>query len=186
MAHAKSLRHTHRLKLSIRMAAGSHAWNCGIDIARGEAIAFLDGDDIWPPYSLAVRVQRLLKYPDLDCIIGRVKFFLQEGHPIPRGFRPELLEGSRVAYMPGTAMIRRSVFDALGKFDENWRIVNDLAWFAKLRNSEARIDFVDDVLLRKRIHSSNLSNVAAAMPMYREELLSFAKESVMSRRALRE
>ena len=76
--------------------------------------------------------------------------------------------------MPGVAILRRRVFRTLGQFEENWQIASDIVWFAKLRNSAARIDVIDDVLLYKRIHSSNLSNVAASMPVYREELLALA------------
>ena len=61
--------------------------------------------------------------------------------------------------MPGVAILRRRVFRTLGQFEENWQIASDIVWFAKLRNSGARIDVIDDVLLYKRIHSSNLSNV---------------------------
>jgi len=163
----------------------AQAWNLGIDAARGDVIAFLDSDDIWPPHSLAARVQLLASDPGIDCVIGRVKFFMEDGYSIPRAFRPELLNASRVAYMAGTAMLRRRVFDTMGKFEENWKIASDIVWFWKLRNSGARINLVDDVLLQKRIHSSNLSNIAATMPIYREELLAFAKELVLRKRSLR-
>ena len=163
----------------------AQAWNLGIDTARGDFIAFLDSDDIWPPHSLAVRAKQLQSDLGIDCVIGRVRFFVEDGHPIPHAFRPELLNGSHVAYMPGTAMLRRRVFDTLGKFEENWQIANDLVWFAKLRSSGARVEVIDDVLLQKRIHSSNASNVAATMPIYREELLALVKESVLRQRSLR-
>lgn len=163
----------------------ARAWNLGIEHARGEAIAILDSDDVWPANSLRRRVERLANDPAIDCVVGRVKFFLEEGEQIPHGFKPKLLDGSYVAYMPGVAMARRRVFDSLGLFEENWEIASDIAWFLKLRNSEAKIDVVDDVLLRKRIHASNLSNVTATMPVYRQELLALAKQSLSRTRALR-
>jgi glycosyltransferase involved in cell wall biosynthesis len=163
-------------------AGFAQAWNCGIDAARGDAIAFLDSDDIWPKDSLARRVERLAGDPDLDCVIGRVKFFLEEGHSIPRGFKPKLFNGSYVAYMPGVALLRRRAFQALGQFEETWQIASDIVWFARLRDSGAGIDIIDDVLLHKRIHSSNLSNIAARMPIYREELLAIARQSVFRQR----
>jgi glycosyltransferase involved in cell wall biosynthesis len=159
------------------------AWNRGIESARGDAIAFLDSDDVWPKDSLARRVAQLAGDPDIDCVIGRVQFFLEEGHAVPPGFRPRLLKGSHVAYMPGVALLRRRAFHSLGQFEENWQIASDIVWFAKLRNSGAKIDVIDDILMHKRIHSSNLSNIAATMPVYRRELLALARQSVLGQRA---
>ena len=49
------------------------------------------------------------------------------------GFKPSLLEGSHVAYIPGTSLLRRSVFDRLGEFENRWTMTSDLVWFARLR-----------------------------------------------------
>jgi len=160
----------------------AQAWNRGIGAARGDAIAFLDSDDIWPKDSLLRQVERLAPDPALDCIVGRVKFFLEEGQAVPRGFKPKLFDGSYIAYMPGAALVRRRVFQALGQFEETWQIASDIVWFAKLRESGARIEVIDDVLLHKRIHSSNLSMLAASMPIYRKELLAIARQSVLRQR----
>jgi len=163
----------------------AQAWNEGIAAARGSLICFLDSDDIWPPHKLARQVGRFADEPAIACTLGRVRFMLEPGDPPPPGFKPALLEGSHVAYMPGTSMIRREVFATLGPFGDRWQIAADLAWFADLRESGLRIDVVDEVLLHKRIHAANLANVAAATASYRREMLAVARTALMRQRRKR-
>ena len=159
----------------------AHAWNVGITAARAPLISFLDSDDIWSVSKLATQVRYFEDYPLIECVVGRVQFFLNDEGSIPPGFKPSLLEGTHVAYMPGTSMLRRSVFDKLGLFEPQWKITNDIIWFAKLRNSGAQIGIIDDTVLRKRVHAKNFSYVFDGAT-YRSELLQFLKESVRNHR----
>jgi glycosyltransferase involved in cell wall biosynthesis len=159
----------------------AQAWNRGLQAAEAPLIAFLDSDDLWVQHKLASQVEHLARYPSMDCVIGRVSFFLEKGHARPKGFNAALLQKSHVAYMPGTAMIRREVFQRLGQFDERFQMATDIAWFANLRRSGLKIGTLDDVLLHKRIHSNNLSYLTA-FPVYRRELAQILKESLDRRR----
>ncbi len=163
----------------------ANAWNTGIASARGPFIAMLDSDDLWTPTTLSKHVDRFKADPALECVVGRAKFFLQAGQSIPPGFKAALLEGDHVAYMAGASMIRRNVFHRVGTFEERWKIASDIEWFARIRRSGVNIWVIDDVLLHKRIHASNLSNVTAMTPVYREELLQLASESVLRQRSAR-
>lgn len=160
----------------------ANAWNIGIEASRTPFVAFLDSDDIWPPHKLEKQTEYFARMPTTDCVIGHVEFFLEPGLPIPSGFKPALLEADHVAYMPGASMIRRSVFDRIGRFEEHWRIASDIVWFSKLRTSGLAIGVADDVVLRKRVHDANLSYVSA-WPIYRQELTQLLKQSIDRRRA---
>ena len=171
-----------RVKVLPQNGAGfAHAWNVGIAAARSDFISLLDSDDIWSATKLAKQLKYFSDHPSTDCVVGRVQYFLSDGQTIPPGFKPSLLEGSHIAYMPGTSMIRRSIFEDFGPFESKWQITNDLIWFAKLRESGRAIGILDDVVLKKRVHASNLSYVTDGS-IYRSELLQFLKESVLTRR----
>src|SRR4051794_21206850 len=105
------------------------AWNVGIAATRSPYIAFLDADDVWLPQKLSGQMRCFEGQPETKYVIGRVKYFMEPGLTPPPGFKPSLLEGTHLAYMPGTSMIRREVFDAIGLFQDRWKIASDIEWY---------------------------------------------------------
>ena len=160
------------------------AWNSGILASRAPFITFLDSDDIWLPQKLSSQLCYFDRHPTSQYVIGRVQFFVDPDQSIPAGFKPELLEGSHIAYMPGTSMIRREVFEKFGTFQDRWKIASDIEWFVRLRQSPIQSGVVDEVVLRKRVHATNLSYVTDGLT-YRGELLKLLKESVDRHRQAR-
>ncbi len=68
-------------------AGPAAARNRGLAEARGEWVAFLDGDDLWPADKLRVQAARLEADPSLDVVLGRVQYRHEPGvkrsrHPI--------------------------------------------------------------------------------------------------------
>ncbi|MCX7412117.1 MAG: glycosyltransferase [Planctomycetia bacterium] len=159
----------------------ANAWNEGIAAARGDCITFLDSDDRWRPQALAAHAERLAS--GADASVGRMRFFLDPGRQPPPGFKPSLLEGDRVAFMPGCFAGWRRVFDTVGLFETNWKIAADIVWFAKLRESGLLLEPHDTLVLEKRVHDANLSYVTAQTPVYRRELLQLLRDSLDRRRA---
>jgi glycosyltransferase involved in cell wall biosynthesis len=156
------------------------AWNCGIAVAAGDLIAFLDSDDLWAPAKLERQVRVLEEEPAADCVITRMRFLLEPGFPIPPGFRAELLESDHLAQMPSALLARGSVFDRIGTFETRWPIAADIDWFARVKDARLRVEVVPEALVEKRVHDSNLSTLGGAR--LNRELVELLRESVARRR----
>jgi hypothetical protein len=120
-------------------------------------------------------VAPLVDHPEIDMTIARVKFFLQEGVPMPAGFRRELLDGEPVGYMMETLVVRRTVFETIGKFDPSLGAAEDADWFSRANDMGIRMQVIPRVLLHKRVHDANAT---FNRPNGNEVLLQVLKRSV--------
>lgn len=170
---AKSFKHVRYVHQSGRGLAD--AWNVGIEAAKGELIAFLDHDDLWAPNKLSTQVGYLVNHPEIQYTIARVKFFLEEGHAIPVGFKKELLGKDQLGRIPGTLVARKHLFDSIGRFSTDLTIAADVDWFVRAKDKNTPMAVINKVLLYKRIHSKNLSSNAK---VNNQELLKILRGSV--------
>jgi glycosyltransferase involved in cell wall biosynthesis len=161
------------------------AWNCGLREARGEFVAFTDSDDCWAPGKLARQLAMLQSDPDLEGVIGKVRFFPEPGETPPPGFRDKVLGRDHVAYMPGALLARRRLFERIGNWGEGWVVANDIDWFLRLKDSGLAIGTLDEVVLHKRVHSRNFSYVTADDQVYPKEVLRLLRSSILGKRAMK-
>lgn len=155
-----------RLRLVAQPNGGpSSARNRGIDESRGEFVALLDDDDLWPPDKLAWQVDAMRRHPDAVLVYG-----FMESFGLERPFRWPPPDGPtgwvRRAFLrknwirsPGQALIRRSALRAVGGFDATVWSADD--WDVYLRLAEVG-PFVYEHrhALSYRAHADNLSQRA--------------------------
>src|SRR4029079_19214746 len=117
--------------------------NLGIAASTGECIAFLDSDDVWMPRKLEVQLDAS-RSAGADWCYGNYAHMDETGAPVamragffPREdgameFRPltgdilsALLSEETVAYL-GTVLVRRSLMERAGGFDESLNMIEDL------------------------------------------------------------
>ncbi len=171
-----------RARFMPQIGAGlASAWNTGLRAAHGPYVTFIEADDLWRSDKLARQVGHLERHPDVQYVIARVQLFLEPGCPPPAGLNPAVFEDSHVGRMPGTLMARRSLFEAIGMFEDRWRVTPDIDWFARLTAERVPGDVLSEVLLRRRIHESNLTQVAGP-DLIKSELLHLIKQNMDRRR----
>ncbi|MEQ9640210.1 MAG: glycosyltransferase [Alphaproteobacteria bacterium] len=135
----------------------ANAYNEAITAANGDLLAFLSHDDIWLPGKLDKHVAAMRADPALDYTTSLVQHFLDDGAAVPNGFRRELLDGPVPGAIMETLVVRPRAFEKIGGFNPKFRAGEDTDWFARARDIGLASAMLPEVLVRKRVHETNLS-----------------------------
>ena len=127
------------------------ARNRGIEHAQGSLLAFADADDLWPPDKLELQLPYLLNEPAIEIVMGRIQQVL-----LGQAEAEEFGEPTFSVNL-GSAVIRKSVFERVGLFDETMRYSEDVDWFMRAREGGAVIKTIDAVTLLYRHHQQNMT-----------------------------
>jgi glycosyltransferase involved in cell wall biosynthesis len=131
--------------------------NLAISLARGEFIAFFDGDDRWQPQHLQRKVQYLCD-KNADLAYSRVEMFDSETDRVlcVWGARRTDLDSFpesmfRGPYLqPSGVVIRHSLARDVGPFDENLSFCEDYDFFLRALNAGKQFVFDEIVTSRYR------------------------------------
>ena len=132
----------------------AQARNRAIINARGEFIACLDSDDLWPDGMLAHLVDALRRDPQADVVRGWPQL-ARLGTGDDDGFEGNPLEGFPY-YITGS-VFRRRVFDRVGLFDPELRFGEDTDWFARARERGVKVLRLDCASVIVRRHGGNMT-----------------------------
>lgn len=130
----------------------SAARNTGIAHSKAEMIAFLDDDDEWLPEKLEKQVPILENAaPSVGMVYCWMNYYdhgklIKEHHPTYRGYvLPYILDRQRIGGCP-TLLVRRSVVETVGGFDEKLPRGNDGDFIRRVCR-EYHVDVVPKVLV---------------------------------------
>ncbi len=153
------------------------ARNTGIRHAKGEYLAFLDGDDLWLPQKLERQIAHLENSPAVGVSFSRSAFIDEMGKPLGTYQMPKL-KGITTPYLlcrnpvgNGSApLIRKEVFEAIKftdnlhgnvedfYFDEHFRQSEDIeCWIRISIQTDWQIEGISEALTLYRVNSGGLS-----------------------------
>ncbi len=132
------------------------ARNTGIRKSSGDYLTFLDSDDLWHPDKLSKQIAFLTSTDDLDMSLAFVEQFIDDSvKDSPDA--PTLKEANRVmpGYVAGTMMISRNAFEKVGYFNTELKVAEFVDWIDRFKSTDMQYAVMQEVLLRRRIHSTN-------------------------------
>jgi glycosyltransferase involved in cell wall biosynthesis len=176
---AKSYKNEVRLIYLHKENSGlSSARNLGIQRSSGPYIALLDADDRWEPHKLSRQIETFQTAPSCGMVFTDYSTFDSQGlrdtrrnvdHHTGIVEYSQLLSRSNFIY-PSTVLIRRSVFDVCGNFDESLRSIEDYdMWLRIAQKFEVR--GVREPLTTIRIHEHNMSGNLPVMLKYETKVV---------------
>jgi teichuronic acid biosynthesis glycosyltransferase TuaG len=140
--------------------------NYGLRKAQGEYIAFLDSDDLWYPEKLEKQLRFLELNPqyhwvycgveDFDNATGKTLHILKLSDNDQGNITERLIKENIISST--TPLIKKSVFDEIGVFNERRKFRAFEDWELWLRiAAKFPVGLINEVLTRYRIHQTNTS-----------------------------
>jgi glycosyltransferase involved in cell wall biosynthesis len=155
-------------------AGSATALNRGIGETTGDAIAFLDADDLWANDKLERQESVLLAEPDVDCVFGLVQQFSQGGGA--RTLREPQPGVSRIGLL-----IRRTAFERFGLFDATLQVADFVPWYVHAVAAGLKVRMLEHVVAHRRIHDGN-SGITRRDQQQQESLLGLKRALDLRRR----
>jgi glycosyltransferase involved in cell wall biosynthesis len=156
------------------------ARNTGVAATAGPLVSFLDADDLWHPGKLSAEAAHLEAHPELGYVASMMQRELMEGADWPPGTPREWFEEPQPGTIASAALLRRSVLEQIGPFDESYRHGSDTDWQARAADAGVRHEVLPGVHARYRIHGDNDSYDNMGM---RDEMFKVVRGSLARKRA---
>ena len=143
----------------------SLARNLAICLARGEIIAFLDGDDVWYPGYLESQL-KFLEGNSLDMVYCDALLF---GEPLSEGTKfsdaapsrgevtPESLITTDCNVITSGTILKKKILEESKLFDKSLKYMQDFDLWFRLAKQGAKIGYQSDVLIKYRVRLDGLS-----------------------------
>jgi glycosyltransferase involved in cell wall biosynthesis len=143
-------------------AGPAAALNLGLTAVESDLVAFLSADDMYVPGKLDWQLQALAAGADL--VFGHMQHFispeLDPGDAAALRCPPEPMP----AFSAGTLLTRLSTLQAVGPFNEGFRVGEFMDWYGRAIDRGLRSVMLPQVVSMRRVHGGNHSLTRQSQP----------------------
>lgn len=137
------------------------ATNLGLAEVARELVAFIDADDLWSASKLELQLDALAADSTLDAVFGHAREFQSPDLTPAERAEVEPRPGNHPVRLRSTMLAWRALFDRVGPFDESLRVGEFVDWHARASELGMRSRMLEETVLHRRLHASNLGRRAA-------------------------
>ena len=143
--------------------------NTGIQLAKGEYIARMDGDDVSEPSRLEAQVAFLDEQKDID-MVGTFAQVIDSaskstGRFIKKPTSSKEITRDVIVYLTvihGTTLMRRGIFDRIGMYRQEYLYCEDVDFTYRFLFSGLKAGNIPEYLYRYRYHDQSTAHTARA------------------------
>ena len=133
------------------------------DWRRASFIGFLDADDLILPAKTEAQLERFAEQPELQLCDAYLRNFWSPDVPAAERWKEPRSRFTHSEEPRGhhiiTWLLRRSLFESIGGFDESMMLGEDEEWHERMQASGAICATLSRIVSRRRLHGNNLTLV---------------------------
>jgi glycosyltransferase involved in cell wall biosynthesis len=151
-AYSDPVRYCHQTNHGV-----GHACNRGASLARGEFLGFQAADDLWVAEKLERQLDAFRREPDLDMVFTEVQQFVSPELSDAQRAKVHCPEQPMRGYLAAAMLVRRVAFERVGPLATHVQVGDFIDWYDRARSLGLKEAMLPEVLLKRRIHTTNLS-----------------------------
>jgi glycosyltransferase involved in cell wall biosynthesis len=132
------------------------ARNVGIQETSGDFLAFLDADDFWTENKLEIQLSYLENNPKTDMVFGYVEQFISSELPDEHKSNLKSELDKMQGFVAGAMLIKKTTFLKAGFFNEKLELGEFIDWFSRAKDLGLTFQVLNEIVLKRRIHTSNM------------------------------
>jgi glycosyltransferase involved in cell wall biosynthesis len=146
------------LPIAVLSAPGANpaqARNAALEKASGDVIAFLDADDLFPAGKLEAQLARLARAPRVEVVSGAITWF-DRLDPTTLAPAAESRAETHTGVQLGACLVRRRVFDRVGRLDETQHYSEDTDFILRILEARVPVTVLRQEVLYYRRHPASM------------------------------